>query len=90
MRARRSEGDQVVRQADAERRHEQEDHDDAVHREQGVVGLRAHQLATGVGEPARIMPASAPPIRRTRQAVTQYITLIRLWSVVVSHATGPT
>ena len=39
----------------------------------------------GRASSARIAPASAPPIRKNANAVTQYRIPIRLWSVVVSQ-----
>ncbi len=82
--------DEVVAQARAERRHEQEDHHGSVDREQPVVGLGRQELPARVPPvpPASSRPA-IPPTRKNANAVTQYMIPIRLWSVVVSHDSGP-
>ena len=53
-----------------DRRREEQQHQRAVHREQLVVGLLAHQLAARLGQLGRIDAAIRPATRKNASAVT--------------------
>ena len=63
------ERDHEVEEGRAQRHHGQEDHGGAVHGEQLVEGLGAHQRVVRPGELRRISSASRPPIRKKAKAV---------------------
>jgi len=77
--------DDEVREAEGERRCEQEHHDRAVHRYELVVLLVRHQLQAGPGRAssARMNSAMIPARMKKKNAVQVYMMPMVLWFVVV-------